>query len=488
MKRIDTIMLLLMLPLFIHAQQTMTLTDAIEIAKRGSYASKSAGLSFLSSYWSFRQYKASWLPSLNLSGNLMNYNHSIVEARDAQTGRVTYVDNNSLYNYATLSLNQNLPWADGTVSLRSDLSRFDQFDYNETVYNTTPLLLYYNQPLRSYSSMRWNKRTQPLQFEFAKRSYMESMQSLTINVIRYYFNALSAQSNLKQSTAKHKDLCTLYEKTRRKLELGLVTEGELLQLELSMLNAEMSISYNRLALENNLFSLFSYLNITDYKDIELVAPTELPDMSIDCNDVVSRAFTNSTHSVEQELKMLNAHQNLAYAKANSGLQVSLQAQVGLTKSADGFRGAYSNLKDNEIVGITFSLPIYDWGLGKGKKRVAKAQLELTRIQVEQANIDLEQEIRTTVMCFNNQAAQCRISRRALEIAEETYLMAYKRYEKGAMSVTDFNTANNELESAQAQYLSQLNTYWSYYYTIQRMTLYDYVNNENIECDFDELVK
>ena len=142
MKRIDTIMLLLMLPLFIHAQQTMTLTDAIEIAKRGSYASKSAGLSFLSNYWSFRQYKASWLPSLNLSGNLMNYNHSIVEARDAQTGRVTYVDNNSLYNYATLSLNQNLPWADGTVSLRSDLSRFDQFDYNETVYNTTPLLLY----------------------------------------------------------------------------------------------------------------------------------------------------------------------------------------------------------------------------------------------------------------------------------------------------------------------------------------------------------
>ena len=217
-------------------------------------------------------------------------------------------------------------------------------------------------------------------------------------------------------------------------------------------------------------------------------PTELPDISIDCNDVVSRAFTNSTHSVEQELKMLNARQNLAYAKANSGLQVSLQAQVGLTKSADGFRGAYSNLKDNEIVGITFSLPICDWGMGKGKKRVAKAQLELTRIQVEQANIDLEQEIRTTVMYFNNQAAQCRISRRALEIAEETYLMAYKRYEKGAMSVTDFNTANNELESAQAQYLSQLNTYWSYYYTIQRMTLYDYVNNENIKCDFDELVK
>jgi outer membrane protein TolC len=92
------------------------------------------------------------------------------------------------------------------------------------------------------------------------------------------------------------------------------------------------------------------------------------------------------------------------------------------------------------------------------------------------------------MYFNNQAEQCKISRRALEIAEETYLMAYKRYENGAMTVTDFNVANNELESAQAQYLSQLNTFWSYYYTIQRLTLYDYIRNEKLDCDFDKLVK
>lgn len=488
MKRIQLSIIFFLLPIFLFAQKRMTLTDAIEIARSESYDSKEAELSYLSSYWSFRQYKATWLPSLNLSGNLMNYNHSIVEARDAQTGRVTYVDNNSLYNFATFSLNQNLPWADGTVSLRSDFSRFDQFDYNETVYNTTPLLLYYNQPLRSYSSMRWNKRIQPLQLEFAKRSYVETMQSLTINVIRYYFNALSAQSNLKQSRNKHKDLSTLYEKTCRKLELGLATKGELLQLELLMLNAEMSISYNKLALENNLFNLFSYLNITDYKDIELVAPTELPDITISSNDVLSRAYANSTYDIEQQLKLLNAQQNLAYVKANNGLQLSLQAQVGLTKSAYVFTDAYGNLKDNEVVGLTFSLPLYDWGLGKGRKRVAKAQLELTRVQVEKANIDFEQEIRTTVMYFNNQAELCKISRRALKIAQETYSMAYKRYEKGVMSVTDFNTANNELESAQAQYLSQLNTYWSYYYAIQRMTHYDYIRNEVLDCDFDELTK
>lgn len=471
-----------------HAQKLLSLDDAIAIAKQESYAAKSAKLSFMSNYWSYRQYKATWLPSLNLSGTLMNYDRSIVEARDYETGRVSYVDNNSLYNYARVSINQNLPWADGTLSLRSDLSRFDQFDYDQVTYNSTPLLLYYNQPLRRYSSMRWNKRTQPLQFERAKRNYLETMQSITLNVTAYYFNALAAQSNLKQSLAKHKDLSTLYAKTSKKLELGLVTKGELLQLELSMLNAEMSISYNRLALENNLFNLFSYLHISDYKEIELVAPTALPQITMGVNDVINRAYNNSTHSISQRLNLLNAEQNLAYTKATNGLQVSLQAQIGLTQSADGLQAAYRGLKDNEVIGITFSLPIYDWGLGRGKSRMAKAQLELARTQAEQENLDFEQEIRTTVMYFNNQAEQCKISRRALEIAEETYLMAYKRYENGAMTVTDFNVANNELESAQAQYISQLNTFWSYYYTIQRLTLYDYIRNENIDCDFDKLVK
>lgn len=472
----------------VGAQRLLSLSEAIEIAKRESYASKAAALSFMSSYWSYRQYRAGWLPSLALSGTLMNYDRSIVEARDYETGRVSYVDNNSLYNSVRVSVNQNLPWADGTLSLRSDLSRFDQFDYDQTTYNSTPLLLYYNQPLRRYSSMRWNKRIYPLQFERAKRNYLENLQSITINVTGYYFAALSAQSNLKQSLAKHKDLGTLYAKTNKKMELGLVTKGELLQLELSMLNAEMSISNHRLTLDNALFRLFSYLNIADYKNIELVAPTTLPQITISSDEVVARSYKNSAHTLARELNLLAARQNLEWAKANTGLQVSLQAQIGLTQSAGSFKGAYNKLKDNEIIGITFSLPIYDWGLGGGKKRVAKAQLELAGIEAQQDDIEFEQEIRTTVMYFNNQAEQCRISRRALEVAEETYLMAYKRYENGAMTVTDFNTANNELESAQAQYLSQLNTFWAYYYTIQRLTLYDYIRGCDIDCDFDKIVK
>lgn len=466
----------------------LSLNEAIEIAKSSSYSAQMANLSLMSQYWSYRSYKAQWLPSLNLSGSLMNYNRSIVEARDYETGRLSYVENNSLSNSIRLSVNQNLPWADGTLSLQSNLSRLDQFNYNLQTYNSMPLLLSYNQPLRRYSSLKWQKKSEPLQYEKSKRSYIETMQSITITVTSLYFSALSAQADYKQSVAKHKDLNELYKKTMKKLNLGLVMKSEILQLELSLLRAEMGISTSRLTMENALFNLFSYLHISDYDDIVLTAPANLPNLNISVGDVIEKAHSNSTHSISQQISLLNAERNLAQTKAYNGLQVSLQAQIGLTQSADDFRGAYTRLKDNEVVGITFSLPVYDWGIGRGRTHIAKAELELVRTQIRQSNMEFEQDIRTKVMVFNSQSEQCKISRRALEIAEENYLMAYKRYENGTMTITDLNVANSDLENAQSQYLSQLYSFWSNYYSIQRLTLYDYIKNEKIYCDFDRIVK
>ena len=78
--------------------------------------------------------------------------------------------------------------------------------------------------------------------------------------------------------------------------------------------------------------------------------------------------------------------------------------------------------------------------------------------------------------------------RAQEIAEERYGIMLRRFETGAVSVTDLNTAQQEMEHARSQYISQLNTFWNDYYSLQKSTLYDWVNNADIAVDFDSLLK
>ena len=133
--------------------QTLTLTNAIKIAQENSLDAQIARFSFMSKYWQYRSFKAELLPSVNLSGMLGNFNHSVVEARDPETGRVNQVNNNTMTNYLTLSLDQKIAATGGTVSLQSYLYRLDQFDYKEKTYNSQPLRISYTQSLRSFNAL-----------------------------------------------------------------------------------------------------------------------------------------------------------------------------------------------------------------------------------------------------------------------------------------------------------------------------------------------
>ncbi|MDE5560754.1 MAG: TolC family protein, partial [Bacteroidaceae bacterium] len=125
---------------------------------------------------------------------------------------------------------------------------------------------------------------------------------------------------------------------------------------------------------------------------------------------------------------------------------------------------------------------------KGRVRIAKANLDVVKTQIEQNDIEYEQTIKKLVMQFNLQYEQCRDAARAEEIADERYALSVQRFEAGSISVTELNTAQQEKESARAQYISQLRTYWSNYYNIQRHTLWNYIENHEITTDFDRITR
>lgn len=475
-----------MLPPMATAQK-LTLANAIKIAQENSLDAKSARFSFLASYWTYRSFRAELLPSVNLSGGLMNFNHSLVETRNYEDGRLAYVSNNTLSNNLTLSVDQQIAATGGTVSLQSYLYRLDQFSYDERTYNSQPLRISYRQPLRAYNSLKWQKKTAPLEYEIAQKKFATAMQDVAIKVTALFFNVLSAQSNYQQSKSSAEERKALYAMAQKRLELGTTTKSEVLQMELSQINARVSEARNRLSLDDAMYDLFSYLRVTDYEQAELLPPYSVPDIVLSMDEVLQKAMTNSSHTREQRLQMLSAEQNLAQAKSNKGLQVTLSGELGFMQSGQDISSAYRNLRDNEVIGLTLRLPIFDWGVSKGRVRMAQAQLEVVRTQQEQNHQDYIQELRKKVMQFNAQPTQCRDALRAQEIAEERYDIMRRRYETGTVTVTDLNTAQQEMTSAKAQYISQLSTFWNDYYALQKSTLFDWTERRDIYVDVEKII-
>ena len=466
----------------------MTLEEAIRIAHTYSPQAQMVQLSFMSRYWSYRSYRAQLLPSLNLSGTIGNYNRSLVDVRDPETGRISYVATNTLSNDLAVYINQKIALTGGNVSLNTSLARLDQFSYHTKTYNSNPVTINYTQPLRSFNTLKWQKKTEPLQYEKAKKQYLESLEDITLQATTYFFSVLSAQTSYRKSMDNLKDTRSMYEIAQKRFGIGTLPKSELLQLELSLMNAELSVSNSKINLEIALFNFRSYLGVSESAFFELQPPMSVPEVFMEYNFVLSKALQNSSHQVSLKIKELNSQKSVAQAKADRGIQVELRANLGFSQTGDDLERVYSRLKDREVVGLSVSMPIYDWGMSRGRIKMAEAEARLARTELEQEETKFQQDIRIKVMKFNNQATQCNISAKALQIAEERYDITKKRFQNGGITVTDLNTAQKELDAASEQYISQLHTFWNAYFELRKLSLYDFISKKDISAEFDKIVE
>ena len=204
--------------------------------------------------------------------------------------------------------------------------------------------------------------------------------------------------------------------------------------------------------------------------------------------VLSRSLENSKFDLENEINILNAQAAVAKAKADRGISMTLNARFGLSNTAPKMEGAYRNPLDQEVAGLTFSVPVFDWGLGRGKVQKAKAAEAVVRAQVQQSENDYRRSIYTAVGQFNNQRRQCEVSRRAKEISEERYSLMMDKFREGNASVTDLNTAQSEKDAALQKYVSDVSNYWTFYYKLRQYALYDFMSGKDIDVNPEEMVE
>lgn len=467
----------------------LTLDEAIQTARRQSVAALEARASFISSYWSWRSWQAEMLPSVSLYGEIGSFNRSLTRLQNYETGEYVYTATNNMTNSLGLAISQNIGFTGGTLKLYSDLSRIDQFgDYSGKTWYGQPLTLYYSQPLLAYNEFKWNKKISPKEYEKAKRVYLEAMEEVTSTTVEYYFDLMLARQNYETALSNYANTSKMHEIAAERLKLGSVTRDEYLSLELRMLNDSISINENEIAVREAQMLLNSQLGLEDSYSIITIPSTDLPDISMGYEDVIDMVYRNSSFGIDNEIKALEAQSAIAQAKANRGATVSLTARFGLSQSGKKFHDTYLDLLDQEVVGLTFSIPIFDWGMGRGRVKEAEAQEEVVKAQIEQAENDYRKSVFTAVGQFNKQRGQCLVSKRASVIAQERYELTMEKFRSGSATVTELNTAQSENDEAAAQYITDLGNFWNYYYALRQLTLHDFIGGCDLDVDYNEIIE
>ncbi len=479
---------LVIVPLRSQDVKRLTLDDVVMLAAEQSPYALIAKHRFRASYWQYRTFVAEYRPALTLAGNLPDYSTAYSRVWNSVTQQYEYASTNVLQTSGTLALAQNIGLTGGSISLVSDLTYEKDFERNTEKYITAPLNIRLTQPLFRYNELRWQKKIEPLKYEEARKKYLSDVENVHIMAVQYFFNLALAQINREIAQNNMMNADTLYQIAKGRYNLGTIAEDELLNLELSYLNAGTAINESEINLRDRELKLRSFLGFNQTVRLELLIPGEIPSLEVEVSEVLKLAEANNPELIALERQLVEARSSVAQAKAEKGLNANLTASYGLRDQDPLLEEAYNEPNQQQIIRVGFTLPILDWGQGRGRYKMAQSSEELTQVQVEQSRIDFEQQLLLDVQQFNLQDDQVRIAAKSDTVAAKMYEVTKQRFLIGRIDVLELNDADTKKDQNKRSYIQALNNFWTYYYNMRALTLYDFVNRKPLETDYEKLVE
>ncbi|WP_303318473.1 TolC family protein [Flavivirga abyssicola] len=460
---------------------TLSLDDAVELAKNESINYLTAKNNSEVNYWEYQSYKSGFLPSLSINGILPNYQRSINRIT-VDDGTDLFIEQNQAFSSLSLDVNQIVSFTGGEFRVSSSLNRIDILS-NPTfnTYSSTPLTIGYFQENIFYNPYKWQKKIQPLIFEESKRELIEELEEISLQATSKFFDFLLAKIKSENASNNKANQDTIYNISKGRFNLGKLYENDLLQSELSLLNAEKELIVSKNELKLTKQSFLDELGIKGDEKLELLIPENLIFVKIDSMQLFEKALENRKLLIEHNRKVIEAEQNVAKTKSD-GFKIGITGNFGLTQQDELLSEAYSGLLVQQNFSFTFSAPIFSWGKRKSERKIAIANLDLIKSINEQELMSVKRELSLKYLEWQQIELSVRITKKASEISLKRYSATKRRFVIGKVSITDLIIAQNEKDIAIYNYYENLREYWELYYELRKLTLYDFIKKENIQIN------
>ena len=456
----------------------LTLQQVVEMAKGKSIAAKQAVTLKENKYWQWRTYKSNYQPQLSLNGILPGYINSFQEVVQPD-GTIEFQPvkyNNSSLN---LALSQSIAATGGTVFGTTQMQRYDDLDRKFKLYNGVPYAIGYSQPLAKFNQLKWDQKIEPLKYSESRQEYIESMEQISIKVTGYFFDLLIAQVNSQIAETNFANTRNILRIAKEKFDLGKVSRNEILQLELEQLKSQKAVGIAKRDMEISTLNLRTYAGLTNNDKLALILPKETKSVDLNSEKILSEALENRSDAIAFMRRIAEAKRDVAKAKGDNGINATLTAKLGYSKSSVNFAKVYQSPRSQQLVQLEFDIPILDWGRSKSRMKTAEANKQFTEYAVEQDKQTFTQEIYTQVTLYQMMKEQLLLNAKADSIASEKYDIAKQRYVLGNLSITDLSIAFQENDQAKRDFVLGLKDFWSAYYQLRYLSLYDFEKNQKI---------
>jgi outer membrane protein TolC len=381
----------------------------------------------------------------------------------------------------TFTISQPIKLSDGRLSLSNEFGYQDNYSKasssNYAGYNNS-LYIQYDQPLFKFNKTKMDLTRNELNLENATLSYSIQMLNMERQVNQAFYSIYQKQMSFKIAKEEFENQKVSREIIVSKVEGGLSAKEELYQAELNYATSKSSLDNKLVELENAKDEFKLLLGISLYENIAVSTDINYIPVIVNLEKAIQNGLSQRLELTQRQIDLNNARFDLIETKEQNAFNGNVSLSVGLMGNNEKWRKVYDRPTKSPRVGVTFSIPIFDWGERKARIRAVELKIESRQIDMNSLRNDITINIRKVFRNLKNLIQQIEIAKQNQKNAELTYDINLERYRNGDLTSIDLERFQNQLSEKKMNLANSLINYKLELLNLKIQSLWDFENNRS----------
>jgi outer membrane protein len=266
-------------------------------------------------------------------------------------------------------------------------------------------------------------------------------------------------------------------RTKELVDAGSLPKGDILEIQATIATQEQQIVVSENTLLISKIQLAQTLLIEDYEHFDIIDFNYTVPLTEILNEspgvIIAKAKETryevriaETNSKISEVNLKSAKGALQPTLTGSYSFSSNYFKSGLFDTPD-FETQISDNKSHNI-SIRLNIPIFNGFAGRNDVRRNKVNFERSKMQLEQANLDIETKVYQAYNDANGALKAYEAAQKTLSAREEAFNYSKERYNVGLLNAFDYGQSQNRFESAQSDVIR---TKYDYIFKLKVLEFY-----------------
>lgn len=308
---------------------------------------------------------------------------------------------------------------------------------SEPLYNNYTFKLGFTQPLFTGFKLLSSRSAAKYNLQASESDYSKEQNEVAFNIYNAYWNYYKAEELRNVIAQTLQQIENHLRDTRNFYEQGLMSNNDLLKLEVQYSNTQLML----IEAENNL--KIAKIAFNKELGIDLDAQTKVAatekSMSLvnyDLSEIINEAINNRYELKSLAYRVEGSKEGITAAQSSLFPSVYLSGNYYYSNPNPRFQPAKDEFNYNWDVGVTLSWDVWNWGLTSSQV----SQAEQTKIQLEtnydQLKENIRMEVHSNYLNLLKTEEKVKVNKIALEQALENYRITAEKYNLQLASSTD----------------------------------------------------